>query len=61
MSIHRYIGCLHEIEIHVFKSYGYLIRRKIGQTLNCATWVQRCIMSVINEIPGVLLKATLSE
>ena len=27
-SIHRYIGCLHEIEIQIFKRYAYLIGRK---------------------------------
>jgi len=26
--IHRYISCLHEIEIKIFKKYGYLIGRK---------------------------------
>ena len=25
VSIHRYIGCLHEIEIQILKKYGYLI------------------------------------
>ena len=36
ISIHRYIGCLREIEIQTFKiKYGYLIERK--QTLNKLT------------------------
>jgi len=26
--IAQYIGCLHEIEIQIFKKYGYLIGRK---------------------------------
>jgi len=28
ISIHQYLGCLHEIEIQIFKIYGYLIGRK---------------------------------
>ena len=33
ISIHRYIGGLHEIEIKFVKKYEYLIGQKIGQTL----------------------------
>jgi len=28
ISIYRYIGCLHELEIQIFKKYGDLIGRK---------------------------------
>ena len=28
ISIHQYLGCLHELEIQIFKKYDYLIGRK---------------------------------
>jgi len=31
--IYRYIGCLHGIEIRVFKLYAYLIGETIGKTI----------------------------
>ena len=35
MSIHRYIGCLHEIEIQFFKKYGLIGRQN---RLESNTW-----------------------
>ena len=33
--VHRYIGCLHEIEIDFFKQYVYLFGRKIKLDTKC--------------------------
>jgi len=35
ISIQRYIGCLHEIEMQIFKKYSYLIGQKIRLDINC--------------------------
>ena len=47
ISIHRYLGCLHDIEIQIFKRYGYLMGIMIGPRTYSYSFKHHLIIHVL--------------